>query len=153
MNVLLSIKPEFADRILTGEKQYEFRKSSFRDPDQIDNIIMYSSSPVQRIVGIFTISEVYEQHPETLWENYGSESGIGTKERFLRYFDGKESGFAMEIEQVHKLGEPIDPTLHIEGFRPPVSFQYVNGEFDFLMENFVSDTFLIESPKKINQYS
>lgn len=135
MNVLLSIKPEFADRILTGEKRYEFRRSIFKDPQKVDTVFMYASLPVQRIVGMFTFSGVIEEHPEALWDNYGSESGMKDKKRFLGYFDGKESGYAIEIEQAHELGDPVDPKTLIEGFRPPVSFQYVNGEFDAVLDD------------------
>lgn len=34
MKVLLSIKPEFAERIFNGSKKYEFRKVIFKNPDE-----------------------------------------------------------------------------------------------------------------------
>ena len=33
MTVLLSIKPEFAEKIFDGTKKYEFRKSIFKNAD------------------------------------------------------------------------------------------------------------------------
>jgi len=137
MNVLLSIKPEFADRILSGEKRYEFRKSVFRDPGAVDSVIMYASSPVKRIVGFFTFSEIIEFPPKVLWQKYGDRSGIANEERFFEYFEGKETGYALKIEEVSEFAEPVDPTSAVEGFRPPVSFKYVNGEFDQILERAV----------------
>jgi len=132
MNVLLSIKPEFGDKILDGEKHYEFRKTGFRNPDVVDVIIMYASAPVQKVIGYFTIGEVIESCPETLWERFGAESGL-RKERFMNYFGGCSNGYAIEIDESHRLSTPIDPRKHSDEFSPPVSFQYVNGQFDFLL--------------------
>ena len=38
MKVLLSIKPEFAEKIFNGTKKYEFRKSIFKNKD-VDKVI------------------------------------------------------------------------------------------------------------------
>lgn len=143
MNVLLSIKPEFGEQILSGEKRYEFRKTGFRDPDLVDTVIMYASAPVQKIIGCFTIGDVVESSPNLLWERFGSESGID-EERFKEYFAEKDTGYAIHVNQPRRFSTPIDPWTHIEEFRPPVSFEYVDDEFDFILdgkpaEGFVSD--------------
>jgi len=52
MNVLLSIKPKYANQILNGNKRYEFRKSVFNHRD-LEMVYIYSSSPIKRIVGAF----------------------------------------------------------------------------------------------------
>lgn len=139
MNVLLSIKPEFAEKILRGKKKYEFRKTAFRDDSLVDTVILYASAPSQQIVGMFTIDEVFETNPENLWERFGSESGIDDKERFMQYFKEHEQGYAFEISDPHRLSPPVDPRQHFENFRPPVSFQYANGEFDFLVKRYRSN--------------
>ena len=46
--VLMSIKPEFVDAILTGKKKYEYRKVKCKQP--IDRIVIYSTSPIMKIV-------------------------------------------------------------------------------------------------------
>jgi len=33
MKILLSIKPEYAEKIFAGTKKYEFRRSIFKNPD------------------------------------------------------------------------------------------------------------------------
>lgn len=130
MDVLLSIKPEFSEKILSGEKRYEFRKTKFSDPSEVESIYMYASSPVQRIVGAFTIGEITTGEPETLWAKYGEESGIDERSQFMDYYAGTETGHAIEVEDVTRLSQPVDPRDFIHDFRPPVSFQYVNGEYD-----------------------
>lgn len=134
MNVLLSIKPEFAEKILKAEKRYEFRKTGFRDYTMIDKVFMYASAPDKRIVGVFTIDNEVETNPEQLWSRFGEESGIDEKERFMDYFAESETGYAFKINAPQRLVSPVDPRTRLDEFQPPVSFQYINGEFDFVLE-------------------
>jgi len=55
MNAILSIKPQYANAILKKEKTVEFRKKVFKN--EVDRVYIYSSSPVKRIVGYFTIDK------------------------------------------------------------------------------------------------
>mgnify|MGYP000574977599 CR=1 FL=1 len=132
MNVLLSIKPEFAEKILSGEKRYEFRKTRFRDPSSVGKIYLYSSSPIQRIVGQFTLGSIIEDKPEYLWEKHGTESGIASRERFMGYFEGRDVGYALEVTNSSRFPEPIDPWKSVDNFRPPVSFEYLDSIPNFL---------------------
>ena len=50
MKVVLSIKPEFANKIFEGTKKYEFRRAIFKNPN-IKKVVVYSSSPVKKIIG------------------------------------------------------------------------------------------------------
>ena len=123
MNVLLSIKPKYANRIIKGNKKYEFRKSVFKNRD-LDMVYLYSSSPVKRIVGAFVIKNIIEKHPKQLWNEYKAFSGID-EDDFFDYFRGKEKGFAIEIGDV-EVFDPINPKEHIPGFVPPQSFCYTD---------------------------
>ena len=51
MELLLSIRPEFVEKIISHEKKYEFRKRIFRK--NVDKIFIYSSSPEKKIIGYF----------------------------------------------------------------------------------------------------
>lgn len=127
MNALLAITPEFEEKILPGEKQYEFRRTTFSDVDSVDGIYLYASSPVKRIVGIFTIQRVVDGAPTEHWKLFGGESGIDDRERFLDYFEGVATGFAIEIDAVHRFQPEIDPDEVFDEFVPPVSFHYLNN--------------------------
>jgi len=124
MNVLLSIKPQYVKEIIAGRKKYEFRKSIYKTKD-VKKIYIYSSSPEQRIVGMFTPAEVIEDSPANLWRKYKNSAGI-SKEDFFNYFDTKQLGFAIPIDSLEIFSEPINPKEIISKFTPPQSFQYIN---------------------------
>jgi type I restriction enzyme S subunit len=134
MNVLLSIKPEFGEKILSQQKKYEFRKNPITKADSINNVILYASSPIQRIIGFFEIKRVICESPQELWERYGEESGINDKSRFMNYYSGYKKGYAVEISNPQRLRTAVDPREHIDGFKPPVSFQYINGELNDIFD-------------------
>lgn len=52
MNLILSLKPQFAQKILDGSKLYEYRKKIPMRND-IDRVYIYASKPIQAIVGYF----------------------------------------------------------------------------------------------------
>jgi len=56
MNVLLSVKPKYTEKILEGEKKYEFRRAIFKKQN-IEKVYIYSSSPVSKIVAAFDIEK------------------------------------------------------------------------------------------------
>ena len=123
MNVLLSIKPQYVKEIIAGRKKYEFRKSIYKTKN-VKKIYIYSSSPEQRIVAMFTPSEVIEDSPVNLWRKYKNNAGI-SKDDFFNYFENKASGFAISIDFLQIFPDPINPKDIISEFTPPQSFQYI----------------------------
>ena len=123
MNVLMSIKPEFVEKILSGEKLYEFRKSVFRENPK--RIFIYSIYPEKRIVGHFTPEEIICRPPEELWNSFSEVSGI-SREDFFRYYADAEKGYAIRIDSLNVFDEPIDMDQYKE-FRAPQSFCYVEN--------------------------
>lgn len=122
MKVLLSIKPEFAERIFDGSKKYEFRKAIFKNPD-IKTVIVYASSPVQRVIGEFDIETILTDAPESLWKMTKEYSGI-SEELFLNYFSKREVGFAIKVKKTRRYKKSL---CLRENYRiaPPQSFCYV----------------------------
>jgi type I restriction enzyme S subunit len=125
MDVILSIKPKYVQSIIKGDKRYEFRKAIFKNRT-INRVFIYSSAPVQRIVALFEISTILEDHPAALWDSVREYAGIDDHE-FFSYFAGKTRGYAIGIENVQEFDEPIDPRVSIPGFVPPQSYCYVDG--------------------------
>jgi predicted transcriptional regulator len=123
MNILLSIKPKYAESIISGRKKYEFRKVVFKK-NYIDNVYIYCSSPVKRIIGAFRVGDIIEDRPERLWDRLNEFSGLDEQE-FFDYFGNIEKGFAIEIKNVEKFENPVDPIEVIPDFVPPQSFYYV----------------------------
>lgn len=124
MDILLSIKPKYVEKIITGEKQYEFRRTIFKRK-HIRKAYIYSSSPTKKIIGSFMIGDIIEDHPERLWDQLSTVSGISETE-FFDYFVDKEKGFAIKIEQLQLLDDPLEPHMLIPDFTPPQSFSYID---------------------------
>lgn len=95
MRVLLSIKPEFVEKIFEGSKKYEFRRSLFKRKD-ISVVVVYASSPVQKVVGEFTIQSLLSENVEDLWRITEEFSGI-SKNFYDRYFYNKSTAYAIGI--------------------------------------------------------
>jgi len=125
MKVLLSIKPEHAEKILSGHKKYEFRRAIFKDQD-VTKVIIYASSPIQKIIGEFEIDEVLTLKLAELWRKTKQDSGID-KKFYDNYFAGKEFGHAIKIKKVKRYTNQLD----LADFRvkqAPQSFIYLHGQ-------------------------
>lgn len=125
MKVVLSIKPEFANKIFDGTKRFEFRKAIFKN-ENVKSVLVYSSSPVQKVIGEFQIEKIIKHDLETLWELTKEFSGISEK-YFYEYFADKEQGFAIKIKTKTKF--KIPKCLKEDyNLTPPQSFAYWNNE-------------------------
>jgi len=124
MKVLLSIKPQFAEMIFSGAKKYEFRRSLFKNPD-VKTIIVYASSPVQKVIGEFEIESIINDELVTLWELTKKYAGIN-EEYFFKYFSNKEYGYAIHIKNVKKYRKALCLREDFNA-KPPQSFMYLNA--------------------------
>jgi len=122
MNVILSIKPKYVDKIVHGSKKYEFRKTVFRQ--DVEEILIYESAPTKKIIGVFTVGEIIIDTPPNLWKKFNGESGIDKRD-FFNYYNGSKSGCAIRIINLKVFNNPIDPKSVFPGFTPPQSFTYV----------------------------
>lgn len=121
MNILLSIKPKYANAILDGEKLVEFRKLAFKK--EIKRVYIYSSSPEQRIIGYFTIDDIVSDTPRKLWRKFKDVGSI-SQEDFFEYFADKEIGYSIKIKSVNRFKKSKDPKEIFEKFVAPQSFMY-----------------------------
>ena len=124
-DVILSIKPVYANAILEGVKTVEFRKRIFKK--NVDKIFIYSSSPIKMIVGYFTFSNIVEDTPENLWKTFQKVGGIN-KDDFFEYYKETEKGFGIVIKEVVKFEVEKDPIEFIENFTAPQSYVYLERE-------------------------
>ena len=122
MKVLLSIKPEFADKIFDGTKKFEFRRTIF-SKTHINTVIVYASSPVQRVIGEFEINQVLFDDIENLWLRTRDFAGID-ENYFFKYFLDKNKGYAIEIKKVKKYKTPLQLQDRYK-IQPPQSFAYI----------------------------
>lgn len=120
MNVLLSIKPEYASRIFAGEKLFEYRRRIFTK--SVRKVVVYASAPVSMIIGEFLIEEVIHSDLPSLWRHTHREGGISQQE-FYTYFADQESGYAIRIggAKLYRSPRRIDSY----GIKPPQSYVYL----------------------------
>ena len=123
MIALLSIKPEYADLIFSGEKRFEYRKKVF-SKEEIKRIVVYASSPLKKLIGEFEIGKIIRDTPESIWRKTADHAGIERK-NFFKYFEGKNEGYAISIKRIIRYKTPINPKTVFPGFVPPQSFRYI----------------------------
>lgn len=126
MKVLLSIKPEFAEKIFEGTKRYEFRRSVFKNKN-VKTVVVYASSPVQRVIGEFEIDSILNDELKQLWNITKEFSGI-TENFFFDYFQNKEKGYAIKIKKTRKYNKSLSLKDDFN-VNPPQSFMYLEESF------------------------
>lgn len=102
--ILMPINPEYVDEILAGRKKYEYRKIKAKR-NNIDKMIIYSTSPIMKVVAEVDIKEILEEEPEKLWEMTKNESGI-TKEFYNKYYKNKNTAIAYKLGTIKVYDEP-----------------------------------------------
>ena len=124
MNVILSIKPEFVEKIFSGEKQYEYRKILFKQ--KVDTVYIYASRPISKIVGEFKIEEILCDTPENIWKQTKRQSGV-SKKFFDKYYKGKDKAVALKIKECKEYEDGINPEILVPNFKVPQSFIYTDN--------------------------
>jgi predicted transcriptional regulator len=125
--LLLSLKPRYAEAILSGEKTVELRRTRPRVAIPTEALI-YASSPNMALVGRCRVDAVRSMTTEALWRRFGKEAAV-TRDEFRSYFDGAKLGFALILVEPERLLTPV-PLAEIRtcwsGFQPPQSFRYLS---------------------------
>ena len=95
--IVISIHPVFVDKILSGQKKYEFR---------IRYMLVYTTSPVKKITALVEIDSVIIDTPDAVWRKTKKQAGV-TKAFFDSYYKNKEIAYAAKFKKVYKLDTPI----------------------------------------------
>jgi len=119
----LSIKPEFAEKIFSGRKRYEFRRVIFRSAS-VSKVVVYVSSPVQKVVGEFEVDGVLALERRQLWQRTKDFAGIA-KSYFDEYFADKQTAYAIKIKGPRRYPTPMRLERFWPTIRPPQSFRYL----------------------------
>jgi predicted transcriptional regulator len=122
---LISIQPEYATKILAGEKKLEFRRRW--TARTVKTLVIYATAPVQRIVGLATVAGVTQGTPTQLWQLTKRCDGGITKPRLFAYLKNSPTAVAIELSKITRLPGGIDPWRCLgPDFRPPQSFRYLS---------------------------
>ena len=123
MQILLAIKPDYAEKILSGEKKYEFRKTIFKYTN-VTTILLYATKPVGKVVGYFYIDEILSGSPQEIWRATEKHSGI-TKRFFDEYFADRNIAYAIKIKSARRYKNPLELSDVISTGKAPQSYCYV----------------------------
>ena len=127
-DVLLSIRPEFVKQIEEDKKKFEYRKTIFSKA-HVENIFIYSTSPVKKVVGFFKVGRIITDTPQNLWKMSDGMAGIDYED-FNNYFYGKKVGYAIEICETYFFKKPMNLDEIIPEGTPPQSFRYLDPNFE-----------------------
>lgn len=119
---LFSIKPQYAEAILGGIKEVEFRRTRLA-PD-VSHVVIYATAPVKKIVGMFEVAGVDCARPRSLWRTYRRVGGIDAAD-FNDYFTGIDFAYAIKVRAARRLTVPLDLSKISPTLRPPQSYQYL----------------------------
>lgn len=125
---LLSVKPHFADLLLSGRKTVELRRPKLAiEPG--DELFLYATRPLSQIVGVVVCHDVVYAPARMLWRSYKDWIGVSRKE-FNAYFNGASSGTALLVNDAQRLSVPWALSKIREvfpGFHPPQSHMRLEG--------------------------
>lgn len=121
--LLMSIKPEYVNEILSGRKKYEYRTKKAKR-DNIDKIVIYCTAPIMKVVAEIEIMDIIENTPEQIWRFTKFESGI-SKEKFDKYFLNKSLAVAYKLGKI-KIYEHPKKLADIGVSHTPQSFIYLD---------------------------
>ncbi len=125
MKILLSIKPEYAEKILKGDKGYEFRKTlPKRFPLAGKTVVIYACRPIGKIIGEFSIETVISGRPDRVWNETKDQAGINW-EYFDHYFSRSTTANALKIKTVKRYEKAKSLVSVLGHHHPPQSFCYL----------------------------
>jgi predicted transcriptional regulator len=124
--VLLSIKPKYAELIRAGTKRVELRRSW--TSSDVGIMVLYSSAPVQKLVGVAFVDRIEERDFENLWKLADASGGGVTYDELKSYVNGKKTAFGVMIDRAKTAEAQIDPKELFPDFTPPQSFAYLGPD-------------------------
>lgn len=122
--LLLSIKPEYVEKILQGEKKFEYRKRLAKE--DVSYIYVYSTAPSKKVVASVHIEGHLSDSPTALWEKTKAAAGI-SRAKFRDYFRGCKTAYAYKLGKV----EVFESPKNLSDFGvavAPQSFVYIKIE-------------------------
>ena len=128
--VLISIFPLYSNQIFEGSKKIEFRKKNFSK--DIKKIVVYSTSPVGKIEGVWDYDGVESASPSTLWKKFRQVGGI-EKNKYDAYFSKSEIAYGIKVKNPVRFNKPV--SVDEIGKKPPQSYVYLTEtEFKTICE-------------------
>ncbi|WP_084509895.1 ASCH domain-containing protein [Haloplanus natans] len=151
--VFLSIHPQWAEKILDGEKEYEYRRSApTLDPPY--DILLYATDGASEVVGEARVDRILSDTVENLLDRTLEKTPHSYSE-IEEYFSGNDVGQALHISDTKRYDEPIhkkDIQKALGEFRAPQNFLYLSPDENPEFFNLVPTHKTHTTQGKLNQY-
>ena len=126
-DLLISMKPQHAERILGGSKLVEIRKK-FSGRWVGCKAVLYSSSPQQALVGEATVRSITSGCPADIWARFSTRIGCSIRD-FEDYVGSAKEVCAIELDEVFPYKQSISLSqisyLLGEDLVPPQSYYHL----------------------------
>jgi len=133
--LLLSIRPQYANKIFDGSKTVELRRIKPKLEAE-DWVLVYVSTPVQALMGMFQVDKVEESSPNRLWTRVRDRAGV-TRKEFDLYYTGTDKAYGIYLKTTRQLSQPINLEYLkqvLSGFQPPQSYRYLTHDEVMLVD-------------------
>jgi predicted transcriptional regulator len=127
--LFLSLRPQFAELLLSGAKSIELRRVRPAVAEGT-SVLLYASSPTMKLVGRAEVAEVQVAPVAQIWREHGPETGIRRSE-YNDYFKGAKDAVAIKLVNIQRLDKPRplrDLRDRLSGFQPPQSYRYLDKQ-------------------------
>lgn len=128
--ILMSIKPEYAEKITAGEKLVEIRRKFSKKWIGCE-AVLYASRPISSLIGQATVRSVTSGPPEQIWASVGISAGCSRAE-FDRYTASAKEIYAIELDRVIPYRDriPLEQVSKLlnQDLKPPQSYCELNPE-------------------------
>ena len=126
--LFIAVKPEYAKKLISGEKDIELRKTK-PHVQAGDYAIIYASAPAKVVLGYGKIKRIILCSPQEMWANFSTRLGINEQD-YLMYYKNSNRSVGIEFEMIKQINpislaelRRVDPNFH-----PPQIYRYVTNE-------------------------
>lgn len=126
--LMFSIKPKWASMIARNEKTYELRRRPPSTAAVGKVALIYSSSPVSKVICACKIEEVITLPRPELWERVGPATGCTLLE-FEKYFGDMSCASAIRLSLIKGVSVDVSRSdlLSKYKFTPPQSWRWASA--------------------------
>ncbi len=126
-DILLSIKTEYAQKILSSEKLFEFRGWIWKK--DVNYVYIYASGEIKKIVAKFKIDKILEDTPNNIWSIAKDKAGV-SKELYYSYVESYNYNkiFAIKIDNLKILDRnKYISLIDLDIKNAPQKFKYLSN--------------------------
>lgn len=125
--IIMSIHPEYATMIFSGDKKFELRKS-FNTRSIPNDVFIYVTSPVREIRGGFSVIDCSVGSLDSFWHDISENVGICIDDA-KNYCSKTKVVYALHIGEVWRFRQSVKLS-EVSGFahwQPPQSWRYATA--------------------------